>query len=156
MCCFIGSDAYRIPTPFSELLCQGCVDLPHQQDQGQVHQTAGDIGNIPSLKDKMYAQIKSKMWELLQVVKRLMKWCIILSYLIFKLNTDGWCANLSAQNWTPGFKHHYAHYTAIYNHSDQKDHHYTQLNRDKNGEKFFYRFFYIYYKNVKMKMINKY
>ncbi len=47
----MGSDVCRKPTPFSELFCQGCVDLPHQQDQSQVHQTAGDIGNIPSLKE---------------------------------------------------------------------------------------------------------
>ncbi len=49
----MGSDVCRKPTPFSELFCQGCVDLPHQQDQSQVHQTAGDIGNIPSLEEKM-------------------------------------------------------------------------------------------------------
>lgn len=52
MCCFMGSDVCRKPTPFSELFCQGCVDLPHQQDQSQVHQSAGDIGNIPSLEEK--------------------------------------------------------------------------------------------------------
>lgn len=56
MCSFMGSDVCRKPTPFSKLFCQGCVDLPHQQDQSQVHQSAGDIGDIPSLEDKMCAR----------------------------------------------------------------------------------------------------
>lgn len=37
--------------PFSELQCQRSINLPHQQNQGQIHQTAGDIGNVPCLRE---------------------------------------------------------------------------------------------------------
>lgn len=57
---FMGSDVCRKPTPFSELFCQGCVDLPHQQDQSQIHQSAGDIGDIPSLEDKSVCGVDSE------------------------------------------------------------------------------------------------
>lgn len=125
----MGSDVCRKPTPFSKPFCQGCVDLPHQQDQSQVHQSAGDIGDIPSLEDKMCMWRGFRVQELLQVRRRLMKCCITVSHLIFYFNADRWGAHLSTQNRTPSFKHHYAHYTAVYDHCDQEDHHYTQLGK---------------------------
>lgn len=57
-----------ILTPLSELLSQCSVDPAHQQDQAQVHYTAGDIGDGPCLRSK--TNTHTHTYELIQHTKR--------------------------------------------------------------------------------------